>query len=576
MDVMKMNNIRIAVLAATAVSLLVSCNGFLDPYPSAIRDEEYVISSPTTMQGLIGECYEWISTNYNNNEGAYLDCMTDNAVRTSKTDVISRMAIGVNSPDNNPFQTYWTRDYQGIYNTNLFLKDGNGRKVRYMLDEHLNELLTDMLWGEAYALRAWFQWDLLQKFGGRGTNGELLGFPILTDPVKEWDEGFVRDSYDACVKQILADCDSAYKYLPIAHRDFLVGSPDELTVLGSRNWGRIDGISTVAIKALVYQTWASPRFNPDGDRSRWENAARFAKEVLDFKRTVDGSVGGGFNRKNAVNWFDPNSPEIIFGSRYNSGSEAMEKMFYPGGFQGDGTMGATQDFVDAFGMADGYPLGQSPKYEYDDQYPYEDRDPRFYSNIFYNNRTITTGSSSRTYVFENWVGGKDEAEASSKNSRTNYHIKKFVYKGLNWSESSVGRMPHSKFLIRWTHMVLCFAEAANHVAVPQGNVFGLSAKEAISWLRSRDTYDAEFRKYPVCEFPRRAWGEDVPSMEAIMNLRDDPLLQHPSAKAVAAPSPIPAIATNGRMTLPSCTRNFVASEIPRRAGANSNPRAYIS
>ena len=82
MDVMKMNNIRIAVLAATAVSLLVSCNGFLDPYPSAIRDEEYVISSPTTMQGLIGECYEWISTNYNNNEGAYLDCMTDNAVRT--------------------------------------------------------------------------------------------------------------------------------------------------------------------------------------------------------------------------------------------------------------------------------------------------------------------------------------------------------------------------------------------------------------------------------------------------------------------------------------------------------------
>ena len=273
MDVMKMNNIRIAVLAATAVSLLVSCNGFLDPYPSAIRDEEYVISSPTTMQGLIGECYEWISTNYNNNEGAYLDCMTDNAVRTSKTDVISRMAIGVNSPDNNPFQTYWTRDYQGIYNTNLFLKDGNGRKVRYMLDEHLNELLTDMLWGEAYALRAWFQWDLLQKFGGRGTNGELLGFPILTDPVKEWDEGFVRDSYDACVKQILADCDSAYKYLPIAHRDFLVGSPDELTVLGSRNWGRIDGISTVAIKALVYQTWASPRFNPDGDRSRGENAA---------------------------------------------------------------------------------------------------------------------------------------------------------------------------------------------------------------------------------------------------------------------------------------------------------------
>lgn len=488
MDAM-MNTIRKTALAAVALVAISSCRGFLEPYPSAIRDEAYVLSSPTAMQGLVGECYEWISTNYNNNEGAYLDCMTDNAVRTSKTDAVARMAIGVNSPDNNPFQTYWTRDYQGIYNTNLFLKDRAGRKVRYMLDPHLNELLTDLLWGEAFALRAWFQWDLLQKFGGMGTDGQLLGYPILTEPVKDWSEGFVRNTYDECVEQIIADCDSAFKYLPLAHRDFLVTEADDLTVLGSRNWGRMDGISTVALKALVYQTWASPRFNPEGDVTRWEKAAKFAKEVLDYKRTVDASVGGGFNRRNAVNWFDPNSPEIVFGSRYNSGSEAMEKMFWPGGFQGNGSMGATQDFVDAFGMADGYPLGQSPNYPYDDQNPYVNRDPRFYSNIFYNNRTVATGSSARNYTFENWVGGKDEAEATSTNSRTNYHIKKFVYMGLNWSESSVGRMPHSKFLIRWTHMVLCFAEAANHVAGPTGSVDGLTAKEAISWLRSRKTYD---------------------------------------------------------------------------------------
>ena len=487
------------VVTAAAVLALCSCKGFLDPYPSAIRDEEYVLSSPTAMQGLLGECYEWISSNYNNNEGAYMDCLTDNAVRTSRTDAVSRMAVGINSTDNYPFQTYWTRDYQGIYNTNLFLKDGNGRAARYMLDRELDSLLRDLLWGEAYALRAWFEWDLLQKFGGRGTDGKMLGFPILMEPVKVWKMSpeemngleFKRDSYDDCVAQIIADCDSAFKYLPLAHRDFLVTDPDHLTVLGSRNWGRMDGISTVALKALVYQTWASPRFNPEGDMTRWQKAAEYAKRVLDFKQDVDGAVSGGFDRRKAVNWFDPNSPEIIFGSRYNSGSEAMEKMFYPGGFQGDGSMGATQDFVDAFGMADGYPLGQSPTYTYDDQDPYLNRDPRFYSNIFYNGRTVTTGSSGRTYTFENWTGGKDEADASSTNSRTNYHIKKFVYKGLNWSESSVGRMPHSKFLIRWTHMVLCFAEAANHLAGPNGRIDGLSAREAVGWLRSRSTYDGD-------------------------------------------------------------------------------------
>lgn len=492
-----MKNFKLYILSAAALLGISSCSGFLDPYPSAIRSEEYILTSPTAMQGLIGECYEWISTNYNNNEGAYMDCLTDNAVRTSRTDVMSRFAVGITSPSNDPFQTYWTRDYQGIYNCNLFLKNDNGRNLRYMLDERRDSLLVNMLWGEAYALRAWFQWDLLQKFGGVGTNGELLGYPIVTEPVKVWKMtaseiaalDLKRSSYDDCVKQIIADCDSAYKYLPIAHRNFLVENSDDLTILGSRNWGRIDGISTVAIKALVCQTWASPRFNPTGDVSRWELAAKFAKEVIDFKDNVDGVVAGGFSKTAAVNFFDPNSPEIIWGSRYNDKSETMEKMFYPGSFQGEGTMGATQDLVNAFGMADGYPLGQSEEFDYNDQDPYVNRDPRFYSNIFYNGRTITTGTSSKTYTFECHKDGKDVAEKSSTNARTNYYIKKFVYSGLNWEESSVSKMPHSKFLIRWTHMVLCFAEAANHVAGPNGTVEGLSAKEAISWLRSRKTYD---------------------------------------------------------------------------------------
>lgn len=496
---MSMKNIKVFALGTFAVFSLASCEGFLDPYPSAIRDEAYILTSPTAMQGLIGECYEWISTNYNNNEGAYLDCLTDNAVMTSKTDVMSRLAVGIKSPSNDPFQTYWTKDYQGLYNTNLFLKDENGRKLRYMLDPHRNEVLTDRLWGEAYALRAWFEFDLLRKFGGRGTNGELLGFPIITEPLKIWQMtpaeisalDIQRASYEDCVKQIVADCDSAYAYLPIAHRDFLVDNADDLTILGAQNWGRLDGISTVAIKALTYLTWASPRFNPENDMERWEKAAEFAKEVIDFKLNVDGAVPGGFDPKKAVNWFDPNSPEIIFGSRYNSGSEAMEKMFYPGSFQGNGSMGATQDLVDAFGMADGYPVGKSPEYSYDDQNPYEHRDPRFYSNIFYNGRTVVTGQTGKSFTFENWIGGKDEAETSSTVSRTNYHIKKFVYMGLNWSESSISRLPHSKFIIRWTHMVLAYAEAANHIAGPTGNVCGLSAKEAISWLRSRSTYDGD-------------------------------------------------------------------------------------
>lgn len=490
------------ILECAAICLITSCSGFLEPYPSAIRSEEFVLESATAMQGLVDQCYDYMSKNYDNNEGAYLDCLTDNAVRTSRTDVISRMAIGVTSPANDPFQTYWDRDYKGIYNVNLFLKDENGRKVRYMLNEHYDELLRNRLWGEAYALRAWFYFDLLTKFGGKGTDGQMLGIPLVLEPLKIWnmkpdeirDIEIRRATYAECVEQIEKDCDEAIKYLPKAHRDFLVTNADDLRILGSRCYGRLDGITMSAVKALLYLTWASPRFNPDNDVTRWEKAAKFAKEVIDFKLEVDGAVNKGFKISQGVNWFDPNNPSIIFASRYNNNNESMERMFYPGNFQGNGTMGATQDLVDAFGMADGYPIGQSPKFEYDPQNPYVNRDPRFYSVIFYNGRTIETGAVSpkKQYTFENWSnGGKDAAQVSSKNSLTNYHIKKFVYSGLNWTESSVNKMPHSKFYIRWAHMVLAFAEAANQIGGPMMQIDGLSAKKAISYLRGRNTYDGE-------------------------------------------------------------------------------------
>lgn len=488
-----MKKIRILLIVAW-VPYLLGCNDFLDPYPSAVRTEDYIWTNQSTVQGLIGACYDKIASNYNNREGAYLDCATDNAVMTSKTDAIARFANGLLNPIDDIFAGYWEDAYAAIYNVNLFLEDNKGHNTRFLLNDKHNKLLQDRLQGEAYAIRAWFQWQLLQKFGGRGANsGELLGFPILLTPirvgdlsVKELEEmDFKRNSYDDCVARILQDCDSAFKYLPVAHRDFLAAD-DEKVVHGSQNWGRFDGITMKAVKALVYLTWASPRFNPNDDMSRWDKAASYAKEVMDFKMNID-NVSNGFRLDKQVTWSDPNNPTIIFASRYNSSSESMEKAFYPGGFQGNGVMGATQEFVDAFGMADGYPIGESPTYTYNPQEPYLNRDNRFYSMIFYNNRTVAAGGGS--YTFESWEGGKDHAGLNSKNSLTNLYIKKFVYMGLNWSDKTVNRQPRSKFHIRWAHMVLTFAEAANQVVGPNARLYDLSAKEAISYLRKQTTYD---------------------------------------------------------------------------------------
>ncbi|MGQ9620006.1 MAG: RagB/SusD family nutrient uptake outer membrane protein [Bacteroidales bacterium] len=490
-----MNSNRILFLSVFLSVMLCSCVNYLDPYPNGDRTTDDIWEYQNFVQGLVGQCYNNMPTNYDNNEGAYLDGATDDAVLTSSTHVMKRLATGTLVTGQDPFLTYWDRDYRSIYLVNTFLKDRRGYNNRFYVDKRLNELVRNMRQGEAYALRAWFYWDLLQKFGGKGTNGQMLGIPLVLEPLDITKEiNLSRSSYDDCVRQIIRDCDSAYKYLPIAHRDFLVPVPAERAVAGGRNWGRFDGITTRALKAMVYLTWASPRFNPENDISRWDSAAVNAKKVIDFKLTVDQtSSSNSFRPYNPVNWFNNNFGGIVISSRSQSNNDAMERMFYPGGFQGNGVIGASQELVNSFPMANGYPIDDpSNRGGYDPTNPYANRDPRFYSVIFYNGAQAKRNNTGPVmYTFENWSnGGKDAAGLKPTNSLTNYHIKKFVFMGLNWSDASISRQPHSKFYIRWAHMLLVFAEAANKVVGPTNDTrYGMSAQTAIQYLRARKTYD---------------------------------------------------------------------------------------
>ncbi len=482
-----MNTRNIVFSISCLMLLMLSCKDYLEPYPDGNRSGEDLWNYPEMASGLVGRAYDFIANNYDDNEGAYLDCATDNAVSTSTTRSIRKLATGNIDTGNYPMMEYWQSSYQGIFLVNTFLKDRKGYNTRYLVDPDLDILMRDRLQGESFALRAWFHWNLLQKFGGISLDGQLLGIPIVTEPLDLTETiDIERNTYDDCVKQILADCDSAYKYLPLAHRDFLVEDlSSQRTYAGSRYFRRMSGIIVRAIQANVYLTWASPRFNTANDDSRWAKAAQYAKEVMDFKLNVD-NVSGGFNPINAVNWVNPNFPGVVFVSTYSTNS-TLEKMFYPGGFQGSGTMGATQELVDAFPMANGYPITDS-RSGYDPNNPYSGRDTRFYNTIFYNTaeaKRDETGAA--MYSFETWKnGGKDAPLIRADNTRTGYYIKKFLFMGLNFSDNNINTQPHSKFIIRWAHMCLAFAEAANHDVGPLNtSKYGISAKDAVQYLRTR-------------------------------------------------------------------------------------------
>ena len=473
------------IIALAAAVALAGCSDFLEPLPNGHYTDKNLLEYPSMIRGFVEKSYDLLPTLYSGGEYVYLDGATDDAVITAQTHAMRRFAVGTGTPASDPFKAYWIRDYRGIMYVNKFLKDRLGINTRYMIDNEQNRRLQRALQGDAYALRAWYQFDLLRKWGGKATDGRLLGFPIVLEPIDVFDADagtFERATYEECVEQILKDCDSALVYLPAANRDWLA---EDVSVQGAVRWHRFDGVAVKALKAMTWLQWASPAFNPDNDTKRWENAAKYAAEVMDFKLTQD--KDHGFDPAASFAWTDPNSPEIIWSSNYSKGS-TMENLFYPDGFLGTGSVGPTQNLVDAFPAANGYPINH-PEANYNKDTPYANRDPRFYSTVFYNGAEVRRITNNELmYTFDTSVGGRDEA-GGVHNTMTNYYVRKYVYLGWNKDDDNIQTMPKSIFFMRWTQMCLIFAEAANQVSGPTAELFGYTPKQALAYLRSRPTND---------------------------------------------------------------------------------------
>jgi len=95
-------NIKVILLFGFMMGLLSSCSKMLEPYPNGDRSGEDIWEYQDMVQGLIGQCYENMPRNYNDNEGAYLDGATDNAVITSSTNTLRRLATGTITTSQDP------------------------------------------------------------------------------------------------------------------------------------------------------------------------------------------------------------------------------------------------------------------------------------------------------------------------------------------------------------------------------------------------------------------------------------------------------------------------------------------
>ncbi len=462
------------------------CSEYLDPSLDGSLTEEQVFGNDAYFNGVLNTVYSSVPTDYD----YMLDCATDNAVTNNYSSDYFKMGTGALRPNMNP-ESNWANAFRQIRRINQFLGkmvlDKTGTKpfltpVRFVKLGTKNDSIDNIntfyrMLGEAYFLRAYYESDLLKRYGGKSTSGEILGVPIVTDILYvENNLNLPRNTYQQCVDQIVNDCDSAKKYLPVEY----TGTN---AVLGATMNGRANGIAAMALKARILLYAASPGFNSGNDKTKWEKAAIAAGDALKAigglkdLPTIDNYYFNQLNNK-AYNIRD-----IFFRGNIQSGNRALENSNYPPSMYGNGMVNPSQNFVDAFPDKTGYPIGQSTLYKTTD--PYSNRDPRLNLFVALNGTSMGTSSYHKIETFE---GGVDAYDPSTSTSRSGYYLKKLLkYGSVNLVPGQLTGTARAAIHLGCPELYLNYAEAAFEAwgAKVDPKAYGYTAATVIERIHKR-------------------------------------------------------------------------------------------
>jgi len=489
---MNMKN-KLIILFASAM-IFSSCNDLLSPADENNRTLEATYNDAAFAEGLLLNGYVRLpSESYSFN-----DVATDDAVSNNSDNNYLLMATGKWSSLNNPMEQ-WTSAFAAIQYLNRILAETD--KVNWALTgQYTKEMFNDRTKGEAYGLRALYMYYLLQAHGGMTEDGKLLGVPILTQPLNgESTFNLPRNTFDDCVKQIYSDLSSAESYLPLDFEDITSTSQipakyagktavaDYNRVFGAYNRERLTARIVKGIRAKVSLLAASPAFNK-GTSVTWTNAADDAAAVLDLIGGVSGMASNGgywYAQKNSneINGLASgiNPKEVLWRTNV-SNTNNLESDNFPPTLYGKGRVNPTQNLVDAFPMANGYPITDSNS-GYDANSPYTNRDPRLALYITVNGSTMgTSGSTIYTSVGKT----NDGLNAISTSTRTGYYMRKLLREDVNLNPANTNTQKHYVPRIRYTELFLAYAEAANEAWGPDGKgTHQYSARDVIAAIRKR-------------------------------------------------------------------------------------------
>ncbi len=469
-------------MGAMALSLgVMSCDDVFEPAPERFWDEAYLQSHGDIAEGILDIAYSA------NPMGSYSwnEVATDDAVSNQANNAWTTMATGSWKADNSQVSRWDLRTI--VQYMNIFLK--NNENTLYVNDEKANKLFQMRNKGEAYAFRALMNYYLLEAYAGP-VNGVMMGIPIVTN-IEDVNTNFnyPRNTFDECIQAIYDDIEEALKYIPEVYLDvpssnasvdkFYERMVSELgvtdkqynTVMGYWFSGRMCGQIAKLVRAKAALLAASPAFNKDNDAQKWQYAADCFGELLVNIGGLSGMDNDHIYWYNSDRYLDNFSLEDKGGAGFDVTRAMLKEFFwrnsktseesdieinnYPPTLEGNGQINPTQNFVDCFPTADGYPISHASS-GYDASKMYDNRDPRL-EHCVYHHGSATTGKAITLLEGNDAIGA-----LANRSTRTGYYLRKLINETVTKdSKGTTNAKERVNPKVRYTEIFLSYAEALN-------------------------------------------------------------------------------------------------------------------
>ena len=359
----------------------------------------------------------------------------------------------------------------------------------------------DLIAGQLYFFRGYFHFVLMEYWGG---------LPYI-DQVLPSDEviKIPRLSYQASANKVAEDLKRASDLLPVDWDQTLVGKQTS----GNNNT-RINRIMALCFMGKNYLWAGSPLMNraSTGNTSYNTDFCKKAADVLAEALKITESTNRyelapfsqyrdlfyTFNQNGKI----PGLKESIFLEnlanaagrwRWNQVNDYRPLIIHQTGIK----VYPTANYADYYGMANGLPIADAEKKDtesgYDPEYPWKNRDPRFYNDILIDGeKCVLTAQSVGNNEFRQYASlytnGLYRTADGNKKVWTGYLNSKFVSKLMNEYDGYRENNTFVLSLMRLADVYLLYAEAtATGYGSPQSTAAGysLNAVEAVNKIRKR-------------------------------------------------------------------------------------------